>query len=148
MRNANYKPLAGKLFGVRFAAMNKDSVKAAGGFLLFIVGIAVMLFITVLLSRGMVWVSEKATPWLITASEIAFAVCVFVLLPLCIFRETRPWAAIGFYYASYVFGATLWAFSCIVCVDLWGYGALFVGLVGWGWRSSGSGNRGSVHCPL
>jgi hypothetical protein len=51
------------------------------------------------------------------------------LLPLCLFKKTRPWAGIGFYFSSYLFGACLWAFSCIVVINIWGYGALAVGLL-------------------
>lgn len=107
----------------------KDSVKAAGGFVIFLVVAVVLIFLSALLIRGMVWVSAKATPWLILASQITFVISILALLPMCIFQKTRPWGAMGLYFASYVFGITLWAFSCIVCVDLWGYFALFVGLV-------------------
>jgi hypothetical protein len=36
---------------------------------------------------------------------------------------------LGFYFSSFLFGLSLWAFSCIVVVAIWGYGALAVGLV-------------------
>ena len=39
---------------------------------------------------GMVWASAKVLPWLETASRIAFDVCVFVLVPLCIFSKNTP----------------------------------------------------------
>src|ERR1035438_6796518 len=68
-------------------------------------------------------------PWLVTASVIAVLVCIFIFLPLCVFRRTRPWAGAGYVYASYVFGLMLWAYSCLFVVYAWGYGALAVGLI-------------------
>jgi hypothetical protein len=88
-----------------------------------------VLVLIALLLRGMVWASEKALPWLTTGSEIALGICVFIFLPLCIFRKTRPWAGLGFCFASYLFGACLFAFACIVDVQIWGYWGLVVGLV-------------------
>jgi hypothetical protein len=88
----------------------------------------VFLLIAVLL-RGIVWASDKALPWLLLAGSRTFDICFFVFVPLCILRKTRPWAGFGFYLASYVFGITLWAFSCIVVVGHWGYVGLIVGLL-------------------
>src|SRR5260221_5949008 len=109
--------------------MPTDSVvKKVGYFAPFwIIVLAVLLLIAVLL-RGMVWASEKVLPWLLDASRIAFDICVFVFLPLCIFKKTRPWAGLGYFLSSFLFVAVLFAFACIVCVQLCGYGALFVGL--------------------
>lgn len=106
----------------------KFALKKAGNFAL---GLVVMLAIFLLIGlflRGMVWASEKALPWLIDAGRIAFDICVLILLPLCIFRKTRPWAGLGFFFASFLFGTVLFAFSCIVDVQLRGYGALIFGL--------------------
>lgn len=108
---------------------SESRLKQVGLAALVPLGIIGFLILTALLLRGMVWVSEKALPWLTTGSEIALGICVFVLLPLCIFRKTRPWAGMGFYLSSYLFGACLWAFSCIVVINIWGYGALAVGLL-------------------
>jgi hypothetical protein len=104
-------------------------LKAAGYFILFwIVAVALLLLVRVAI-HGMVWVSGKIWPWLFDASEITLVVCVVVLLPLCIFRKTRPWAGLGFYISSYIFGSLLFAFSCIVAYEIWGYVGLIVGLV-------------------
>jgi hypothetical protein len=88
-----------------------------------------VLFLAVFLIRGAVWAADKALPWLNFASEILLAICILVLLPMCVFRKTRPWAGMGFYFGSYLFGLTLWAFSCLVCYDIWGYRALIIGLL-------------------
>src|SRR5690242_18068807 len=88
-----------------------------------------LLLICVLLMRGMVWASEVAMPWLVRAAQIALDICVFIFVPLCIFRKIRPWVGVGFYVASYVFGICLFGFSCLFVVYIWGYGGLFAGLV-------------------
>lgn len=84
--------------------------------------------LSALLLKGMVWVSDKALPWLMTASILALAVCVFVLLPLSLLRRTRGWAGNGYYIASYVFGIMLFAYACIVSYEIWGYTGLIFGL--------------------
>jgi len=103
-------------------------LKKVGYFALFWIIVFVVLFLIAVLLRGMVWASEKVLPWLIDAGRIAFDICVLVFGPLCIFKKTRPWAGLGYFFSSFLFGAVLFAFACIVCVQLWGYGALFVGL--------------------
>ena len=87
------------------------------------------LLLIALLLRGMVWASDKVLPWLDSASRIAFGICLLVLLPLCLFRKTRPWAGVGFYGSSYLFGIMLFAYSCLFVVDVWGYTGLAVGLI-------------------
>lgn len=107
----------------------KDKLKDAS---LGILGCGAMIglaALAVFLIRGVVWVSDKVLPWLNLASEILLGVCLLVLLPMCIFRKTRPFAGVGFYFGSYLFGLTLWVFSCLVCYLLWGYRALLFGLV-------------------
>jgi hypothetical protein len=97
--------------------------------LLIPVGFIILLFLFAVTIRGMVWASDKALPWLVAAGWIAIAICLFVLSPLCIFRKTRPWAGIGFAYASLVFGLELWAYSCLFVVYKWGYVGLGIGLL-------------------
>ncbi|MBZ5701100.1 MAG: hypothetical protein LAN84_04575 [Acidobacteriia bacterium] len=108
---------------------SESPLKKVGSFGLAVVIIVAVFLLTALFLRGMVWASEKALPWLIDAGRIAFDVCALGLLPLCIFRRTRPWAGSGFYLSSFVFGAVLFAFSCLVVVQIWGYGGLIFGLV-------------------
>jgi hypothetical protein len=107
----------------------QSRLKKVGMAALVAVGVITLILLSLLLLRGMVWASDKALPWLITGSEIAIIICVFVLFPLCIFRITRPWAGVAFVYASYLFGAMLFAYSCVFVVYVWGYGGLVVGLI-------------------
>ncbi len=106
----------------------KKAAISAGGFAIPIV-ICLGLFLILLLLRGMVWASDKLMPWLMTASGIALLICIFILLPMSAFSRSRAWAGVGCYYASFVFGAMLWAYSCLFVVFNWGYGALAVGLI-------------------
>jgi TPR repeat protein len=103
----------------------------APGFGKTLMGLAVgvgILFLSAVLLLGMGWALTKALPWLSWAPRIVFDICFFVLLPLCVFRKTRPWAGTGFFIASCAFGLLLFAFSCIVALEIWGYTGLFIGL--------------------
>ncbi len=103
----------------------------APGFGKTLIGLAVgvgILFLSAVLLLGMGWALTKALPWLSWAPRIVFDICFFVLLPLCVFRKTRPWAGTGFFIASCAFGLLLFAFSCIVALEIWGYTGLFIGL--------------------
>ena len=107
---------------------NESLLKKAGGFALALSVVVVIFLIIGMFIYGMVWASAKALPWLIVAGRTAFDICVLALLPLCIFRRTRPWAGLGFFVSSYLFGTVLFAFSCIVVFEIWGFTGLFIGL--------------------
>jgi diguanylate cyclase (GGDEF)-like protein len=49
--------------------------------------------------------------------------------PLSAFKTTRRWAGLGYFTASYVFGTELFAYSCIVAFQIWGYTGLICGFV-------------------
>ncbi len=107
----------------------KKTAYGIGSYAIGLIVICLILFLVALMLRGMVWAADKLMPWLVTASTYALLVCIFIFLPLCIFRKTRPWAGVGFVYASLLFGAMLFAYSCLFVVFAWGYGALAVGLI-------------------
>jgi hypothetical protein len=109
--------------------VGESRLKKLGLSILFPIALIVILFLSLLLLRGMMWTFDKVYPWLLRASEIAFVICVLVFLPLCIFRKTRPWAGVGFVYASYVFGIFLFAYACFFVVEVWGYVGLAIGLI-------------------
>jgi hypothetical protein len=106
----------------------QKALKNIGSFLLFPIGFLIVVFVGALFVGGIVWVSAKVLPWLSIASYYAFGICLFVLSPLCIFRKTRPWAGVGFVYASFVFGMLLFAYSCLFVLDVWGTLGLVIGL--------------------
>src|ERR1035437_3520229 len=105
--------------------------RVALGFGKTLMGLAVgvgSLFLAAVLLLGTGWALTKALPWLFPGARIVFDICFFVLLPLCVFRKTRSWAGTGFVIASYAFGLLLFAFSCIVALEIWGYTGLIIGL--------------------
>jgi len=107
----------------------ESRLRSVGSFGLGLVIVAGIFLVLALFMHGMVWASEKLYPWLLDASEFALAVCIFFLLPLCGFKKTRPWAGNGFYIASFLFGAMLFTFSCLIAYNIWGYTGLMIGLV-------------------
>lgn len=107
----------------------KKAAFGLGSYAIGLIVVCLVLFLIALMLRGMVWAADKLMPWIVTASGYALLVCIFILLPLCIFRRTRPWAGVGFVYASLLFGAMLFAYSRLFVVFAWGYGALAIGLI-------------------
>ncbi len=106
----------------------KDKLKSAGTFLIGLVILAALIFVTVLLISGAGWVSDKLLPWFSIASVIAFALVVVVLLPLSAIRATRSFASVSILYISYLFGVTAWMEGLVVTLTLWGTGAVIFGL--------------------
>lgn len=109
--------------------MAETRLKTAGIFGLGLLIMAAVAAVIAIVLGGFIWLLEKVAPYLVPASVWTLAVCTFILLPLCIFRKTRPWAGAGFFFASFIFGMTLWVFSMEVCLDLWGVWAIVVGLL-------------------
>jgi len=77
---------------------------------------------------GTLWLGEKILPWLGLLSIISLGICIFVLLPLAIFRRTRAVAGGLFLWISLVFGLTGWFFGLLVTYFLWGIIAVIIGL--------------------
>lgn len=110
--------------------MKHESVVGKTGSLAFSAAVIAAIFLVIgLFLHGMVWASDKALPWLIGAGQASFAICAFVFLPLCIFGKTRPWAGFGFFMASYILGAELFAYCCVVAFAIWGYVGLILGVM-------------------
>jgi hypothetical protein len=107
----------------------KKAAIGAGGYAIGLIVVVLGLFLLALLLRGMVWASDKLMPWLVKASGIALLICIFIFLPMSLFRRLRALAGMGCYYASYVFGSMLFAYSCLYVVFAWGYMALAIGLI-------------------
>jgi hypothetical protein len=78
---------------------------------------------------GATWLSAHALPYIRGAADIAGLICLFVLLPLALFRRTRAFAASGLLASSFVFGLFLWMFGLIVTMSLWGILAVVAGLM-------------------
>lgn len=100
--------------------------------LYFVIGVAGMFFLLLLgavILNGVVWVGEHTLQWLINFSWIVFALNLFVLLPLALFRKTGIIGGIGLYISSQVFGLTLWFLALLLTYFTWGFFGVIVGII-------------------
>jgi hypothetical protein len=104
-------------------------VKGVSGCLVGILILVGLIFVALLFLQGGVWLGQKVLPWLLRTAAVTLAVVVLVLLPLAAAWRTRRFAAKGLFYASGIFGMTLWIWGLILTYDLWGGAAVLVGLV-------------------
>lgn len=107
----------------------KEKLKNFGYYTLGIAGFLLMLFIGVVMIKGAVWLGEHALQWLIDFSWIVFAINLFILFPLGLFRKTGIVGGMGMYISSYVFGLTLWFLGLLLTYFTWGFFGIFIGLV-------------------
>ena len=107
----------------------KDKLKSIGSFLLGFCCLVVLMFIIMIFVRGGVWLSERVYPWLVIINGILLLAIIFLLLPLAIFRRTRPYAGGGIYFSSFFFGLTLFVWSLLITYSLWGVVGIFIGLL-------------------
>lgn len=107
----------------------KEKFKDIGSFVLGIGGFILILFLGILMIKGTVWVGEYALQWLINFSWIVFAVNLFILLPLALFKKTGVVGGIGMLISSYVFGLTLWFLGLLLTYFTWGFLGVFIGLI-------------------
>ncbi len=87
-----------------------------------------LMLLILMFVKGGVWVGEQAYPLLASISKLALFLTIFILTPLAYFKPTRSFAGLGIYFASYVFGLTLWVWSLILTYNLWGIFAVIIGL--------------------
>lgn len=104
-------------------------VKKLGGGFLGSIGYLAVLVIPLLLFQGATWASSKLLPWFFFASGISFLLLCLVLLPLLVFRSLRASLARAIFGISYVFGTTLWMWSLLLTIKLWGVGWAIFGLL-------------------
>ena len=104
------------------------AIKGAGAFVLGLAALAVALFAISYFIYGAAWASATLVPYLSYATNIAVAVCIFVLAPLALFRRTRDFASTGFLLSSYVFGLCLWMLGFLFTYSKFGAVGVFIGL--------------------
>jgi|SRR5579872_1208503 len=109
-----------------------DALKGTAAVVFALAAAVALLFAFGWLVREGVDVAIWVLPWLRTAVTITFSLCGAVVLPLAIFRKTRPVSAICLQIASYVFGATLWFFGLLIAYAYWGVVGVFIGLIMFG----------------
>jgi hypothetical protein len=107
----------------------KDVAAGLGGLLLMLAFAAVGIVIVTLFFYGAAWASSKLLPWFSMLTWVAFAIVVFILLPLAIPRATRGFSSVAMFIASYVFGVTLWMVGLLLTLSIWGITAVIIGIV-------------------
>ncbi len=107
---------------------NKTTLANTGSYIFGAAIMLAMLSLPVIFIAGGVWLGERVLPWLMLLSMIAVGFCVVILLPLTVFRATRGWAGVGFFFASFVFGLTGWFMGLLLALALWGVFAVIIGL--------------------
>jgi len=106
----------------------KSTISDIGSYALGLVIMLAMLSLPVLFIFGGVWIGEKILPWLVLLSILAIGFNVVILLPLAIIPPTRPWAGLGFFISSFIFGITGWFMGLLLTWILWGGLAVIIGL--------------------
>ena len=86
----------------------QSALKAVGSIFFGVAAFLALAFLSALWVSGVLWVSEKIVWYVWTAADIAFWVCLIVLLPLSLFTATRKVSCFGIYGASFIFGLCTW----------------------------------------
>ena len=94
--------------------------------------VAAILFVLVCLGvlfiEGAAWVGEHLLPWLAPFMWSVLIVNAVVGVPMAFFQRTRPMAATVFFFASWIYGITLWFWGLVLTYTIWGTLAVFIGL--------------------
>jgi hypothetical protein len=104
------------------------TIKAAGGLLMILAGLALIGVIGAAFLFGMSWITVHVYPWMAKAAGWVLAIDLFFLLPLAIFRTTRPAAAAGLIISAWVYGITNWMLGFLTAFHFWGALGVFIGL--------------------
>jgi hypothetical protein len=88
-----------------------EQLKTAAGCLTALIFAVVLLFLGAAIIEGMVWISATVYPWVVPIAGFCLLVDL-VLLPLTIFRRLRGPISFVFVASSYVYGLSLWLYSC------------------------------------
>jgi hypothetical protein len=110
--------------------MNKaiNAIKGVGLIAFGIACFAGMLLLLATFVLGLTWVSVNVIEYLLLAVAVAIMLCLFILLPLALFRRTRSVSFYGFFIFSFLFGATTWVMGFLTTFQHWGWPGVFIGL--------------------
>jgi len=106
----------------------KSTLSSIGTSALGIVILLALLGFVAIFLVGAEWVGAKILPWLVLLCILAIAFNIVILGPLALIPPTRPWAGIGFFVSSYIFGLTGWFMGFLLTLELWGVFAVVIGL--------------------
>jgi len=105
-----------------------ETLKSVGYIILGISFLIGLILLTLFILRGVLWIGEKALPFLINFTNIFAAISVFIFIPMTFLKKTRMWGGFALQLSSFLFGLTLWIYSALVVYMLWGFFGLFIGL--------------------
>ena len=108
--------------------MRKFVISGFSGCLVAALVLVGVVMLSLMFLRGGVWLGEKALPFFQWLAKITLGVVVIILLPLVAFHRTQRFAATGLIQASALFGITLWVWGLLLTYELWGGGAVLVGV--------------------
>ena len=74
-------------------------------------------------------ISEYLLPTFQMISVYVFLILLIICLPLSFVKQFRKGMYYIFNYSSYVFGFTVWMWGYLLCLIIWGFWAVFVGLM-------------------
>ncbi|MCU0915057.1 MAG: hypothetical protein MUC88_10905, partial [Planctomycetes bacterium] len=123
------KVVSERVSAPRLARLPKSGISYVGMWLLGLFVTCALLALPVLFIAGGVVIAPRILPWLMLLSILTLAFNIGILLPLALIPPTRPWAGLGFYISSYVFGLTGWSMGLLLTWMLWGGAAVVIGLL-------------------
>lgn len=106
----------------------KSTLSKIGTYALAVVILLAVLALPAIFLVGAEWLAEAILPWLMMLCILGLAFNILILVPLALIPPTRPWAGLGFFISSYVFGLTGWFMGLLLTLDLWGVFAAVIGL--------------------
>lgn len=109
--------------------MRRVTISPLSGCLLVALVLFGIVMIALMFLQGGVWLGEKALPYFVGLARITMGATVLILLPMAAFHQTQRQAATGLMYAASIFGITLWVWGLLLTYNLWGGGAVLLGLV-------------------
>ena len=107
----------------------KEILSCLGVFLIWGAFVLVGTMSVAVFYYGAAWASAQLLPWFSILSLVTFGLVVLIILPLVIPKATRGFSIGALFIASYVFGATLWMEGLLLTLNIWGLGAVFIGIV-------------------
>lgn len=106
----------------------KEFLSTAGGFILFLLLIAVPVVLLLFLSEGGAFILSEYGYIVESVNTIIFVVVLLSLL-LSTFASLRSYTGPIIFFSSYIAGFIVWLISLVVTYILWGLGAVVVGLL-------------------
>lgn len=90
---------------------------------------ALLIFLSIWIIKGMVWLGDYVYPVMQVITNIALTIAFFICLPLSLFKKFRFYCAIGILIVAYIAGLDLWINSLITTYVIWGWIGVVVGFI-------------------